>query len=274
MTDVVDVRVDGDRTLRAYDSGGSGPVLVWHPGSPHTGAPLAPLMAAAADRGLRLVTYARPSYGTSTPQVGRDAADGANDTVRIVDAFGVDRFALIAYSGGGPSALAGAALFPDRATAVITFASMAPYTDAFDWFAGMRSDGALRAAVAGRDARRRYADTHGFDPETFTQADWAALSDRWGALGQDAQAAEGAGPDGLVDDDVASTSPWRADLAAITAPVLLVHGTDDRIIPYAHAEWLHRAIAGSEFWSRPGDGHVSVLNAVPAALDWLLDRTR
>jgi hypothetical protein len=60
-----DVRLDDGRTVRAYDTGGEVAddafTVVWHHGSPQTGAPLPPLLAAAAQRGVRLVSYGRPS---------------------------------------------------------------------------------------------------------------------------------------------------------------------------------------------------------------------
>ncbi len=66
--------------------------------------------------------------------------------------------------------------------------------------------------------------------------------------------------------------PWGFDPATIQAPVWLVHGGDDRVIPPSHAEWLLGRIDTAELWLRPRDGHVSILNAVPVAMDWLLDR--
>jgi pimeloyl-ACP methyl ester carboxylesterase len=275
MVSETDVPADGGRTLRAYDSGpdrGERRTLVWSPGSPHTGAPPAPLLAAAGECGLRLVTYARPSYGASTPDPGRRVRSAAGDTARVADALGVGRFAVMGYSGGGPHALAAAAVLVDRVTAVVTLAGVAPYSDGWDWFAGMHSGAALRSARAGRDARRRHGETASFDPEEFTRADWAALAGRWSAIGADAQRAEAYGPDGLIDDDLALTAPWGVDLDAVRAPVLVVHGDEDRVIPYAHGQWLHTAIAGAELWRRAGAGHVAVLDAVPAALDWLAER--
>lgn len=271
----MDVPVGAGRTVHAFDSefGAIGGVtLIWHPGSPHTGEPLAPLLSVAHARGIRVVTYARPGYGGSTPFEGRNAASGAHDTARVADAFGVDRFAVMGYSGGGPPALACAALLGDRVIGAVTLACLAPFTEEFDWFSGMADDGAVRAARAGREARRRYADTAEFDRNTFTAADWTALAGEWGPLGEDAQRAERSGPDGLVDDDVALVSPWGFDLAAIAVPVLLVHGEEDRVGPPSHGEWLHRNIPGSALWRRPGDGHVSVLAACADALDWLLER--
>lgn len=266
------MRLRDGRTLRTYDSGAeaaTGLTLVWHHGSPQTGAPLPPLLAAAAARGIRLLSYGRPSYGGSSPLPGRDVASAAADVAQLADALGVARFAVMGASGGGPHALACAALLPGRVTGAVCLAGIAPFTEDFDWFSGMASDGGLRAAAAGRDARVRYAASDEFDPDNFTPADWAALSGAWSALGADAGRASDAGPDGLIDDDVAFVAPWGFDLAEIAAPVLLVQGGRDRVVPPAHADWLVRNVRRAELWFRPDDGHISILDACPAAMDWL-----
>jgi len=268
-----DVRVRDGRTLRAYDSGGTGGealALVWHHGSPQTGAPLDPLLSAAGQRGIRLVSYARPGYGGSTPLPGRDVASAAQDVAQVADALGIARFAVMGASGGGPHALACAALLGDRVTGVVCLASPAPHDGGDAWFEGMASEGGLRSALAGREARARFAVTDTFDESCFTPADWTALSGEWASLGADAGRAEAAGPEGLIDDDVALVTYWGFDLEQITLPVLLVQGGQDRVVPSAHADRLARACRRSEVWFGPDDGHVSVLDACPAAMDWLL----
>jgi len=244
--------------------------VLWHHGSP-TGALLEPLLAAAAARNIRLVSYARPSYGGSSPNRGRDVASAAADVAEVADALDMDRFAVMGASGGGPHALASAALLPDRVTGAVCLASPAPFTDSFDWYAGMASPGALRAAAVGREARERFAATDEFDPNSFTSADWTALAGTWASLGRDAEQAGNEGLEGLIDDDLAFASPWGFDLAEISVPVLLVQGGEDRVIPPSHADALLRAAPTSEFWLRPRDGHVSVLDACPVGLDWLRD---
>ena len=258
--------------LRVYDGGADAAdafTVVWHHGSPQTGAPLEPLLAAAARRGNRLLSYARPSYGGSSPHPGRDVASAAADVAQLADALEVARFAVMGASGGGPHAPAWVALLAGRVTGAVSLAGLAPFTEEFDWFAGMVSDGALRAALAGREARARYAESAEFDEESFTAADWAALSDAWASLGEDAGRAGAAWPDGEIDDDVAFARPWGCDVAEIDAPVLLVQGGEDRIVPPAHADWLMRHCPRPELWLRPGDGHVSVPDACPLAMDWL-----
>jgi pimeloyl-ACP methyl ester carboxylesterase len=278
MVTTRDLQLTDGRRLVVHDAGSPGGsdalTLVWHHGSPQTGALLDPLLALAAARNLRLVSYARPSYGGSSPNRGRDIASAADDVAQVVDALGVDRFAVMGASGGGPHALACAALLPDRVTGAVCLASPAPYTESFDWYAGMVSAGGLHAAQVGRDERERYARTDEFDPNSFTRADWAALEGTWASLGRDAVKAGGAGPEGLVDDDLAIVAPWGFDVAAIAVPVLLVQGGEDRVIPPMHADALMRAMPTSELWLRPRDGHVSVLDACPVAMDWLLDTTR
>jgi pimeloyl-ACP methyl ester carboxylesterase len=195
-------------------------------------------------------------------------ARAAHDVRHVADVLGLERFAVMGASGGGPHALACAALLGERVTGAVVLASPAPYTDAFDWFAGMIDPGGLRAGLAGREARAALPES--FDPESFIAADWAALEADWESLGEDAMAAGRAGPDGLIDDDVAFAHPWGFELGAVVAPVLVVQGGLDRVIPPTHADALLRALPAGELWLRPRDGHVSVLRACPVAMDWLL----
>ena len=74
--------MEDGRTLKAYDSGGDGFTIVWHHGTPQTGVLIAPLLEEGAKRGMRMVSYARPSYGGSTAKPGRDVASAARDVSR------------------------------------------------------------------------------------------------------------------------------------------------------------------------------------------------
>ncbi len=274
MVRVQDVPLADGRTLRVHDSGDLGhpealPV-VWHHGTPQTGAPLAPLLTETVQRGMRLVSFGRASYGGSSPLPGRNVAAVAADVAAAVDALGINRFAVMGASGGGPHALACAALLPDRVTGVVCFASPAPYgAHGLDFFAGMADDSALRAALAGREARVRHEATAEFDPTSFNDRDYAALETNWSSLGADVGEAAAAGGDGAIADDLALIAPWGFSVAEITAPVLLVQGGEDRVIPPAHAYWLLDQCREGELWLRPKDGHIAILDACPLALDWL-----
>ncbi|MBA2521072.1 MAG: alpha/beta hydrolase [Chloroflexia bacterium] len=275
MVSVQDLRLPDGRVLRVHDSADDSATstftLLWHHGSPQTGAPLAPLLAAAADRGIRLLSYGRPSYGGSSPQPDRDVASAGSDVAHLADALGLGRFAMMGASGGGPHALACAALLPARVSGVACLAGLAPFAaDGIDWFGGMAGDGAsLRAAVAGRAARERYEATAEFNPESFTARDYAALAGAWSSLSEDVGLAAAAGGDGVIADDLAFVAPWGFSVADITAPVLIVQGGQDRVVPPAHGDWLLRHCRRAELWLRPHDGHISILDACPVAMDWL-----
>jgi pimeloyl-ACP methyl ester carboxylesterase len=265
-----DLTLADGRALRVHDTGrGAALTVVWHHGTPQTGALLAPVVEAADARDIRVISYGRPGYGGSAVQAGRTIASAADDVRQLADALGVGRFAVLGASGGGPHALACGALLPDRVSGVVCHASPAPYTEEFDWYAGMIDDSELRAGREGREASLAHGATAEFNEEQFLPIDWKALETTWSSLGQDAGAAGGSA-EGQADDQVALASPWGFELSGVTVPVLLAQGGADRVIPASHAESLLRGLPDAELWLRPRDGHISVLNTIPVTLDWLL----
>jgi pimeloyl-ACP methyl ester carboxylesterase len=271
----VDLELTDGRTLHAYDTGSrgrAGLAVFWHHGTPNIGRPPEPLFPAADRLGIRWVSYDRPGYGGSTPRRGRDVASAAADVASVADALGIDRFAAMGHSGGGPHALACGALLPGRALGVVSGAGLAPFdAEGLDWFAGMTVSGvaSLRAAAEGRAAKEAYEGSGAaYDPE-FTHADRAALVGDWSWLGSVVGPATKDGPGGLIDDDLAYVSPWGFDPAKTAAPVLLLHGGRDRVVPSSHSEWLARRCPSAELRLYPDDGHISILNSAEAALEWL-----
>lgn len=270
MVTTTDISGPGGRTIRLHDSGGDGPVVLYHHGSPQTGAPLPPLLDAAGRRGLRVLSYGRAAYGGTHAWPDRTVAHAAADTAAVLDAVGVGRCVAMGPSGGGPHALAGAALLPDRVSAVACFAGIAPPTGEESWYAGMADPSGLRAAAAGRAERVRHEETAEFVQASFNERDLAALEGPWSSLGDDVGASAEWGSDGLVDDDVSFARDWGFDLADVRSPVLLVQGGDDRVVPLGHAEQQLAALPDAELWLRPREGHLSILGTLPLALDWLL----
>jgi len=271
-----DLALGDGRTLHVYDTGtgdgGAGLAVFWHHGTPNTGAPPEPLFTAAAERGIRWVSHDRPGYGGSTPQPGRNLASAAADVASIADALGIDRFAVMGHSGGGPHALACAAVLPGRVTAAVCMSGLAPFgAEGLDWFGGMAPSGAaeLRAAAAGRAALEAHFASAEFDPDIFTAADHAALSGAWSwietVVGQALESDQG----GMVDDDLAYVAPWGCDPGQVSTPVLFVHGAQDRLDPSSHSQWLAGHCRSAELWLRPDDGHISILSSSVMALDWL-----
>ncbi|MFY0408817.1 alpha/beta fold hydrolase [Solicola sp. PLA-1-18] len=274
-----DLTLDGDRTLHVYDSApgdAARHVVVWHHGTPNVGAPPEPLVPLSDRLGVRWVSYDRPGYGGSTPRPGRSVGSAAHDTAAVLDSLGVGSFSLMAHSGGGPHALACAALMPDRVRAVVPMSGLAPYrADGLDWFEGMAPAGvaSLTAAAEGREAKERHEAADVDLDMGFTDADEAALGGDWSWVLDVVRPALAGGPAPLVDDDLAYVAPWGFDVRDVVAPTLVVHGGRDRVVPPAHGRWLAGQLPAAELWLSPDDGHVSVLGRAFAALEWLSDRS-
>ena len=138
MVTETDLALGNGRTLHVYDTGTgdgtAGLAVFWQHGAPSTGAPPEPLFVAAAERGIHWVSHDRPGYGGSTPHPGRDVASAATDVASIADALGIGRFAVMGDSGGGPHALACAAILPARVLATVCMSGPAPFgAEGLDW---------------------------------------------------------------------------------------------------------------------------------------------
>jgi pimeloyl-ACP methyl ester carboxylesterase len=285
-----DIRLADGRTLHAYDTradgiGGSpetsgAPVAVfWLHGSPNIGSPPEPLFAAAEANGLRWVSYDRPGYGGSSPHDGRTVLSAVADVAAIADALAIGRFAVLGHSGGGPYALACAALLPERVIAAVSVSAPAPFdADGLDWFAGWSTGitAENRAAAGGRAALE--AHWAGAEPENmgafFTEADMTALVGNWSWLAGVAGQAIEQGNEGYLEDTLAGVQPWGFRPDAIRVPVLIMHGAKDKMVPSAHGEWLAARCPAAELRIVPDAGHITVLDSAPEALTWLAARVR
>lgn len=271
-----DLTVDG-RNIHVYATPTESPkvTVFWHHGTPNIGPPPDPLMEASERLGIRWVSHDRPGYGGSSPDPGRNVASAAADVAAIADHLELPRFAVMGHSGGGPHALACAALLPDRVMAAVNGSGLAPFdSEGLDWFARMHPAGEaeLRAAVEGRSELQSHLESADFDPEQFSPSDHQSLAGEWAWLGEIAAHGLDSGWDGMLDDDLAYVSPWGFDPQGIGAPVLLLHGDEDRIVPSDHSRWLAGRIASSELWLGTGDGHISVLRRAEDALEWIVDQ--
>jgi pimeloyl-ACP methyl ester carboxylesterase len=278
------------RALAVEDGGDPAgrPVLV-HTGTPNSRHLYGPNVADATERGLRLIGYDRPGYGGSSPQPGRTVADCASDVAAICAELGIDRLATWGISGGGPHVLACAALLPDLVTAAASLASLAPYgAGGLDYFAGMGEYNvdATRLFLTDEEASRAKTDEDreellATSPEDaakgieslLTPVDAAVLSGELAEyLVSSSQDGLAPGSQGLWDDNC-MLRPWGFDLAAITVPVLLLHGRQDKFVPFGHGEWLAAHIPGVEARLLDDDGHLTLLqNRVPEVHAWLSER--
>jgi pimeloyl-ACP methyl ester carboxylesterase len=252
-----------------------GTPLVFHHGTPGSATQFRAIQRAAHALGLRLVTFSRAGYGSSTRHVGRTVVAAAADTEAVLDLLGASRCVLAGWSGGGPHALAAAARLPERVAGVLVIAGVAPYgAPGLDFLAGMGEQNveefgrALHGEAAIRPGQEAEADAmSGGDVASMVEGmrtllpdvDRAVLTDEFGEdLAANFAAALGTGVDGWVDDDLAFVRPWGFELAEITVPSFLWQGSEDLMVPFAHGQWLARNIPGVTAHLEQGEGHLSI----------------
>jgi pimeloyl-ACP methyl ester carboxylesterase len=283
------VYLDDGRLLEAVVQGDpDGTLLVFHHGSPAAAVPFAPFDRASAERGIRLVTYSRPGFGSSTRLPGRTVADCAADGAALADHLGADHFFTVGWSGGGPHAIACAALLSDRVLAAATIAGVAPYdAEGLDWTAGMGEDNKIEYPLAARDPdalfdwmRPQIEAMANVAPHEIvdvmrslvSDVDEASLSGEFGEfLARSFHRAFANGPWGWYDDDLAFVASWGFDLGSITPPVSIWQGRHDLMVPFAHGEWLAANIPSARPHLRPEHGHLSLaVGSIGEIIDDLL----
>ena len=283
-----EVRARDGRLLAVAEAGDpAGELVLVHHGTPCSNVLADWWVDDAAARSIRLVGFNRPGYSGSDRHAGRTVADVAEDAAAIADALGVGEFRTWGVSGGGPHALACAALLPDRVRSAAALASVAPFgAEGLDWYVGMGQDNLdeFAAAAEGEEPLGAYLSVA---REGFLAAGPEGLADQMRSLLPAADLAvltgdvlefiydwmtsgQSTGYEGWLDDDLAFVAPWGFELSTIEIPTLLVHGQQDLMVPYPHAEWLTKQIPGVEPRLSEEHGHLSLLADLAPVHEWLL----
>jgi pimeloyl-ACP methyl ester carboxylesterase len=274
MADEYTVAVD-DVTLGVRESGTPGgfPVLHYH-GTPGSRLEMTWADDEIAAAGVQLLTFDRPGYGLST-QLPFSLTRVARLGIALADRLGWERFAATGWSGGGPFALATAALAPERVRAVGVMSGAGPFQavpGALENLDGGDAEGAGlvigdpdAAAAAFATTFEGLADLA--DEAALLAAFEPALSDRdrrvlaeprhATAIFADIREAFRQGALGGGWDNVAWIGPWDFDLAAVTCPVCLWYGDEDRMAPLAHGQFLAERLPNARLTVRAGYGHLA-----------------
>ena len=269
---------DGRRIEFEVTGPENGDVLLHHHGTPGSLVQRRVLQRAAHTRGLRMVTYSRPGYGGSSRLPGRDVAAVTADCTALLDHLGADRCVTTGWSGGGPHALALAAMRPDRVAGVSTFAGVMPYgIEGTDFLAGMgegnvkefglvaQGEAAIRPYLEARALTMRVPDPAGLLKtwaSILPATDKAVLSEEFGSeVAAGVAEAVRNGVSGWLDDDLAFARPWGFALEDLAVPSFVWQGSADLMVPFAHGQWLARNLPGATAHLKEGEGHMSIVLA-------------
>nr|WP_205718572.1 alpha/beta hydrolase [Actinomadura sp. WMMA1423] len=266
---------------------GGRPVFLLH-GTPGSRLGPIPRPMVLYQLGIRLISFDRAGYGLSDRSFGRTVADIAADVRAIADFLGLEEFAVLGRSGGGPHALACAALLPERARRVAALVALAPaQAEGLDWFEGMAVSNTRQYLAARGQGRlisarlRSAADGIRADPARYlaeihaelTRSDRRVVADAGmrRMLYETFAEAFRRSADGWIDDLLAFSRPWGFDPGDIGVPTMLWHGADDTFSPAGHSRWLAGRIRTSTVVIQSDSAHFGAFDVIPDMLAWLAE---
>jgi pimeloyl-ACP methyl ester carboxylesterase len=262
------MRLADGRVLAWYEFGdGSGVPCLYMPGTPESGLAGGCYAQAALDAGVRLISVDRPGYGHSDFAPGRSLRGWAADIEQLAGHLGLQRYAVAGESGGGPHAVVVSLALAASVTVTVLIGGMGPGnepwvrkgmrpTNVIFYYLARYAPGLLRLPLLAM----RYA----LDRPRLTA--WlesqAPAADRRIAEDPEYHIRHQAVPDALRAGTAAAAQelalfakPWHVDLAELTGPIHLWHGSEDNNVPIAIAQALAASLPGAITHFVPGAGH-------------------
>ncbi|WP_018180120.1 alpha/beta fold hydrolase [Jongsikchunia kroppenstedtii] len=239
------------------------------------------------DHQLRIIGVDRPGVGASTPYRYESIKDFAPDLLTVADTLGIDKFAVIGLSGGGPYTLAVAHAAPERVMVAGVLGGVAPLvgSEAAEggfprlalWTAPMlQVAGAPIGKVVSsllsvaRPVAEPAISVYGRlspqgDRELLARPEFRAmfLDDllHGGSRRMEAPFA----------DAIVFARDWGFKVSDVTVPVRWWHGDKDHIVPFAHGEHMVNLLPDAELHVMPGESHLGGLGMATDILTHLMD---
>ena len=266
------------RTLAIHQYGDlqGRPVLFFHGTGSHVHGML--LHKPAQQLGFRIIAPDRPGIGRSPFRAGWTLLELAEDLNELCEWLGLGVVDAIGVSGGGPSLMAMAHAFPDRLNRILALACVMPVMDDPRYAVGVGRSVRWMAAMGRRLPlplfRLPYSllgllQTRLKSPQAFERLFASSLSEDDRALFRhpdyanlfmrDFQEAFRQGSRGSAYDVQTFHKPWGFEIQNITKAIKVIHGTEDRIVPISHSEYLEQTAPNVRFLHRPGIGHLGLL---------------
>lgn len=259
---------DGRRMGFAQYGDPAGRPLFFFQGTPSSRL-LHPDQTITRSLGVRHIQLDRPGFGLSDFQPGRTLLDWPDDVAEVADRLGIERFAVVGVSGGGPYVAACAYRIPQRLTAAAMVGSVAPL-DAPGMAASLPTVRRVGAAIG------RYApwllrplmwltQNPQRNPERFFQqyTSHNLVPDRVlldqpefrDMLKANYLEATRQGMRGFAWETRIMSRPWGFGLEAISFEIHLWHGEEDTSTPPVMARYMAETIPNCRARFFPREGH-------------------
>ena len=246
------------------------PILFFTAIQDHVGMGRKPDMLPSAWE-MRLIAPDRPGMGLSDYQPKRRLLDWPTDMLELANALGLDHFAVVGYSGGGPYALACAFKLDTRLSAVGVIAGIGPLTEPGAVDGMMKNNiqlfrpGPAHSLVASPDLQPKSANGQA---ETDAGCRASNASGQSGChapargsegMAKDYSEAFRQGARGAVHEGALYASDWGFRLGEVTRPVRLWQGEQDTNAPAAMGRFQARHLPNCQATFYPADGHISII---------------
>jgi pimeloyl-ACP methyl ester carboxylesterase len=250
------VTVEGATISFAEWGDPDGAVVVGWPGNPGSRFGLGWARQYAPDCGVRLLVFDRPGIGRSSSDPARTVASTARRVCEAVADLGIESFAVLGNSSGGPYALACGSVAPASVTAIAVIAGVGRMCEA-GAHRGMSAENDKFWSLAGVGAS---ATTSLFE-QLLRDAPAEDLHEQRLA---DINEAGRQGAEHLALDAHVVVARWDFDEAGIDVPVDLWHGALDDDIPLGQARRLAADLRRSTLHIWPRHGHDMPAEAMPS----------
>lgn len=265
------------RKLSYCDNGVAGDMaLLFHHGTPGTAQIWQTFFEAAAQKGIRAISYTKAGYPGSDRATHNRISDTNRDYLELLEKLGISSFVSIGWSGGGPYALH--STFEKSCKGAELIAAVAPYFEmGKDFLVGTNETETLEMLdkkASGKEACLEVSleeikdyesawTVENWQNQVVERASYAQFADIYprfnalvvpallGAIFPDAT--------GLADDDHLILSDWGFKVSDVTKPVSIWNGEEDKGVPVGHAHWQHSQIKGSSVHILEDQNHVTIM---------------
>lgn len=265
-------------SIEYVDRGTGAPVLVVHgsPGGCDQGSLLGNFLVAA---GFRVIAPSRPGYMRTALTPENASIDAQADAhAALMTELGIERFAVVCWSGGGPSTYRLAVRHPNRVSTVVAIAALSGphvWNESIDeklvmhtrpgyWLLSAMARWAPKQTVAGTLGAEGALSKH--DLKALAASVYSDEVKRAFVIAISLMASHTPPrKEGIGNDKRNYAAMPDLELSHIQAPALLIHGDVDTDVDIRNSEHAGAQLANSTMVSMPGGGHICFWTAPESA---------